>query len=132
MTFNFVFKRVLKKSVSQDFRPPIFFHDLNPSGPLIKRLKYFGIRFQFCQDIQIFKKLCGVHPTAESELAVCIIPQSRAPGCAFYHGVNFRGVQNTAESKYTLRSQNQNLYESLGAFKGTIEEILLDVNNSIM
>ena len=29
------------------------FHDSNPSEPLINRLKYFHIRFLFCQDIQI-------------------------------------------------------------------------------
>ena len=30
--------KVIKGSVSRDFRPP-FFHDSNPPGPLINRLK---------------------------------------------------------------------------------------------
>ena len=29
-----------------------FFHDLNPSRPLMNRLKYFRILFQFRQDIR--------------------------------------------------------------------------------
>ena len=32
-----------------------FFHDMNPSGPLINRLKYFRIWFQFHRNIQIFE-----------------------------------------------------------------------------
>ena len=31
----------LKRSVSRDFRLIYFFHDSNPSGPLINRVKYF-------------------------------------------------------------------------------------------
>ena len=50
-----------------------FFHDSNPSRPLINRLKYFRILFRFRRDIRILKKLRGVHPTAESDSAVCII-----------------------------------------------------------
>ena len=41
----------LKGSVSHDFRPP-FFHDSNPSRPLMNRLKYSRIRFRFRRDIQ--------------------------------------------------------------------------------
>ena len=65
------------------FLPSSFFHDLNPSGPLTNRLKYFQIRFQFHQDIQNFTKLHSVHHTLKSityqvsDSAVCIIPQSR-------------------------------------------------------
>ena len=68
------------------------------------------------------KKLCGVHPTAESSSAVCFLPWSQALRCASYRGVKLQGVHHTIESKCTprTRSQNQNLYESLGAFKGTI------------
>ena len=62
--------------MSRDFRPT-FFHDSNPSRPLINRLKCFWIRLQFRWDIRIFKKLhgcashcgvrlCGVHHTAEA------------------------------------------------------------------
>ena len=36
----------------------IFFHDSNPSGPLINRLNYFRILFRFCCDIRVFKKPC--------------------------------------------------------------------------
>ena len=64
-----------------------FFHDLNPSRPLINRLKYFRTRFRFHQDIQIFKKLRSVHPTVESSSVVCIPPLSQAPSCASHHGV---------------------------------------------
>ena len=60
-----------------------FFHDSNQSGPLINRLKYFRNRFRFCRDIRIFKKLCFVHPTSESDSAVCNIPGSQAPQCAY-------------------------------------------------
>ena len=70
------------------FSTSSFFHDSNPSGSLINRLKYFLIRFRFRRDIRIFKKLHGVHPTTESDSALCIIPRSRAPWCASHSGVN--------------------------------------------
>ena len=54
------------------------FQDSNPSVHLINRLKYFLIRFRFCRDILIFKKL-----------HVCIIQ---------YHGVRLQGVHHTTES----------------------------------
>ena len=42
---------VLKGSVSRDILTP-FFHDLNPSMPLINRLKYFRIHIRFRRDIR--------------------------------------------------------------------------------
>ena len=79
-----------------------FFHDSNPSGPLINRVKYFQIQCWFCRDIKIFKtsrvKLRGVHHTVESDFAVYIIPRSQTPRCASYRGVRLRSVHHTAES----------------------------------
>ena len=91
-----------------------FFHDSNPSRPLINRLKYFRLLFQFQRDIRIKKKetpqcashcgvrLCGVHHTAESSSAVCITLQSqvmkssqKTQRCASHCGVKL----HTAESK---------------------------------
>ena len=87
----------LKWSVSRDFDLQ-FFHYLNPSGPLINKLKYFLIRFRFRRDIRIFKKIRVVHLTAESDSAECITPRSQTPLCASYLGVRLRGVNHTAES----------------------------------
>ena len=86
--------------------------------------------------------LHGVHPNAESSSAVCIPPEIQAPRCASHcgvkvtkflkklcgvhptaesdRGVRLRSVHHTHESKCTPQSQNWNLYESRGAFKGTI------------
>ena len=75
-----------------------FFHDSNPSTPLINRLKYFQILFRFHRDIQIFKKLRCVHPTAESDSVVCIIPRSQTPRFASLRGVKLRSVHPSAES----------------------------------
>ena len=101
-----------------------FFHDSNPSRPLMNRLKCFGIRFWFPRDIQIFKKLCSVHPTAVSSSkvprcashrgvkwskvflklcgvhlsVVCIPLRSWALRCASYHRVWLRSMHHTAES----------------------------------
>ena len=95
-----------------------FFHDSNPSGPLINRLKYFQIRFRFRRDIQILKKLRIVHPTVESDSAVCVYTvesdstvcitlRSQAPRCASHPRVKWwtvlkklRGVHLTAESSF--------------------------------
>ena len=75
-----------------------FFHDSNPSRPLIKRLENFRIRFQFHRDIWIFKKLRGVHHTGESsDLKFFITPR-----CASHRGVRLCGVHPTAESSYTV------------------------------
>ena len=65
------------KGVCHEILTSSFFHDSNQSGPLINRLKYFRIWFRFCQDIRIFKTLPGVHPTTESDSAVCFTPQSQ-------------------------------------------------------
>ena len=69
------------------FLTSLFFHDSNPSGPLINRAKYFRIRFWFRQDIRIVKKLHGVHHTAELDSAVCILPRSQTPWCASHRRV---------------------------------------------
>ena len=52
----------LSLEMSWDFRPPVFFHDPNPSWPLINRLKYFRIRFQFCElfDHRIVSAVCNL------------------------------------------------------------------------
>ena len=39
------------------------FHDSNPSGPLINRLKYFRNMLRFRRDIRFFKKLRGLYHT---------------------------------------------------------------------
>ena len=76
----------LKGSVSRDFRPK-FFSWFDPSRPLIKGLKSFWIWLRFCRAIQIFKKLCSMHHTAESDSAVCIILQSQTLRCVSHHRV---------------------------------------------
>ena len=60
------------------------------------------------------------HQISQENSAVCIPPRSQTPRCASHRRVKLHGVHHTEESKCKLRSQNQNLYESLGAFKGTI------------
>ena len=39
------------KGMCHDIFDLHFFHDSNPSGPLINRIKYFPIRFRFRRDI---------------------------------------------------------------------------------
>ena len=105
MTKNLCIKKLLKEVCHEIFYLYCF-HDSNPSGPLINRLKYFHIIFLLRPNIQIFMKLHGVHPTAESIPTVCIIPQSRVfqilkkknPPCAPHRRVNLRGVHPTAET----------------------------------
>ena len=80
---------LLKGSVSRDVLP-LFFHDSNPYGSMITRLKYFRIIFWFRQDIPIFKELHSVHHTVESSSAVCIVPWSQAPRCASHRGVKIK------------------------------------------
>ena len=75
-----------------------FFHDSNPSRPLINRLKYFRIWFRFRRDILILKKLRGVHSTLESDSTVCITPQSQTPRCVSHLRDKLHGVHHTAES----------------------------------
>ena len=108
-----------KGSVSWDFRPQ-FFHDSNPSRPLINRLKYFRIMFEFLksstvcipprsQVIKIFWKtlgcashcwvwLRGVDHTAESDFAGCFSQWIKTPRCASHRWVKLHGVHHTAKS----------------------------------
>ena len=65
-------------------------------------------------------KLRSVLHTGDSSSAVCCTPGSQAPRCAAHRGVKLCSVHHTAVSNCTPRSQNQNLRESLVAFKGTI------------
>ena len=99
--------KYIKGIVSRDFRPPFFFmiRTYLLSRPQINRLKYFQIQIRFRGDIQIFKKLRGVHPTEESDSTVCIIPRSQTSRCASFRGVmktkhlkKLRSVHPTAES----------------------------------
>ena len=59
----------------------LFYHDWNPSGPLIERLMYFRIRLQFRQDIRSQSPrravwLCCVMHTTELDSVVWCTPQS--------------------------------------------------------
>ena len=50
-----------------------FFHDSNPSGPLINRLKYFRIWFRFPHDIHYY----SITKFEIFDLAVCTTPRSQ-------------------------------------------------------
>ena len=90
------------KGVCHEIFDP-FFHDSNPSGPLINSLKYFRIRFRFRQDIWSQSDLRGVQHTAEmismhtteTISAVCNTPQRQYRWCATYR----RDKLHTAETK---------------------------------
>ena len=56
----------LTGSASRDTQP-LFFHDSNPSWPLINRLRYFQIQFRFCRDTWSQSCLRGVLHTAETK-----------------------------------------------------------------
>ena len=91
------------------FLTSINFHDSNPSRPLMNRLKYFQIRFQFRWDIWIYKKLHNLDHTVESDSAVCITLRSHEKKvskitlrCASHRGVRLRGVHPFTESSSTV------------------------------
>ena len=110
LPFEYIFSLSLKGLCHETF-DLYFFLDSNPSDPLINRLKYFRIRFHFFCDIRVLKQLQGMHPTAESDCAVCIIPLSltlrRASHCRVkrtkFLYKKIRGVHHTAESDYAVR-----------------------------
>ena len=81
-----------------------FFHDSNPSRPLINRLKYFRLLLQFQRDIRIKKK---------KNSAVCIPLRSQTRRCASYRGVKLRGVHHTTESSDEKFSKNSAVCISL-------------------
>ena len=61
----------VKGSVSRDFRPIFFFHESNPAGPLINRLKCFQLFFRFSRDIRSQSCLRGVQHTTKSPIFFC-------------------------------------------------------------
>ena len=75
-----------------------FFSWFEPIWAPDKQAKVFSNGVLISPRIQIFKKLCGVHPSAESSSAVCNTPLSQAPRCATQSGVRLRGVQHSEES----------------------------------
>ena len=98
-----------------------FFHDLNPSRPLIHRLKYFWSRFQFHQDIKFFKKIPGVHHTVDSSVKnfsksflVSILPR-----------VKLHAVHHTGESNCTQQSQTKIFVSLWLLLKGQSGEVFL-------
>ena len=87
---------------------------------------------------KFLKKLSSMHPTAESDSAVCFPLRSQTPRCASHCGVKLRSVLPTAESS-TPQCQNPHrgvkikIFTSLWVpLKGQSGEILSGVNNSIM
>ena len=96
---------MVKGSGSRDFRP-LFFHDSNPSEPLINSLKYF--RFCFRRDIRSQSDLRRVHYTAEIKKNCNILyfktihswymcSPYKPPRCASHRWDDHRGVHHTAE-----------------------------------
>ena len=59
-----IFRTMWLKGVCHEIFHIYFFHDSNPSGPLINRVKYFRIRCRFRRDISSkarkFDSSCGV------------------------------------------------------------------------
>ena len=55
----------------------LYFHDSNPSGPLINRVKYFEFGFDFAKIFEFFRNSM-----------VCIIPRSKAPRSASHRVVS--------------------------------------------
>ena len=97
-------KSMVKGSVSRYFRPP-FFSRFEPIQAPDKQAKIFSNWFSISLRYSNIKKLRHVHPTAESDSVVCIIPRSQTPRCDAHHGViktkhlkKLRGVHPTAES----------------------------------
>ena len=80
------------------FQTSSFFHDSNPSGPMINKLKYFRIQFRNPGNIlKNFKLWCA--STAESDSAVYIIPRCQTPSDEKFSKMKkLCGVQLTAES----------------------------------
>ena len=76
-----------------------FIHDSNPSGPLIKMLKFFELGLNFAEIFKFKKKVCGVHPTAGSSSRVCIILRGQViKVLKKLRGVKLRGVHHTTKS----------------------------------
>ena len=124
-----------------------FFHDSNPSGPLISRLKYSVLilsRYSitklsvFAVSNTLWRRSlqcathCGDDPhgvqhTTEIIFAVCNIPRRLSPRCASHRGDDLSAhhrddlidVQHTTEIYCTLQNQNSNLHLSVVAFKET-------------
>ena len=83
-----------------------FFHDLSPSRPLINRLKYFRIQFDFAE---IFD-----HKARKFDSVVCMTTWSQnfrlskskkfssvlTPQCASHRVEGLQGVHHTTESDY--------------------------------
>ena len=110
----------LLKGVCHEIFDLQFFLWFETIWALINRLKYVRIRFRFCRDIRILKKLLGVHPTVESDSAVCIIPRSQTLWCASYRGVKLRIANHTAESvtcQVSVLSRNFTIVISLWCLK---------------
>ena len=66
-----------------------------------------------------------MHPTAESDSAVCCTPRSQDPRFASLHGVKLRGVHPTAESEYLgkIETEFENILACLsGAQMGWYHE----------
>ena len=89
------------KGVCQEILDLQFFSWFEPTWAPDKQAEKFSNSFRFRRDIRIFKKLRGVHPTAESSdemfsknSAVCIPPQSQTLRCASYRRVNLDNLSS--------------------------------------
>ena len=105
-------------SVPRDFLPLSFFHDTNPSEPLINRLKYFWIRFCFSWDIESQSCLCGVQLTAEIISAVCCTPLRWYPRYVAHCWDDLLSVKHTAEMISALCNISQRLSSWCATYRG--------------
>ena len=96
--------RRLLKRVCHEIFDHQFFHDLNPFGSMINKLKYFRIWFRFCRDIQSqnsknFTPQCASHSRVRlCGDVLCIILRSQTPWCASYCRVRLHDLHPATES----------------------------------
>ena len=109
--------KVLKGSVSRDFRPPVFFMIRTYLGHWWTGLSIFEFCFDFVEifDHKVVSAVCNI-PRRSS----LYTPQRRSQRYATHRGDDLSGVQHTAEINCTPRNQNRNLHLSMVAFKETI------------
>ena len=89
-------RKMLLKGVCHEIFNNYFF--INSICAPDKLFKFFRLRFRCRRDILKFKKLLGVHDTAESYLAMCMTPQSQPLWCAWHRGVKMHTAETGSKT----------------------------------
>ena len=93
----------VKGEVSRDFLPLFFFHESNPSGPLINRLKWFFLKIRLCESFEFFCECLSENEFLSKTIFACFLGAQMA---SIHEIKNGKKSRDTAPFKWRKNCEN--------------------------